>query len=173
MTTIDRGVSTNEFVTSPTLTADLQAVLVDLLELGNQAKQAHWNLVGAHFRSIHLELDEIVDMVREHADTIAERMRALEAVPDGRTRTVADTITLAAFPAGEISVDRAVAVLVVEVRPFLERLPRQRAVHLAGVDELIAERLGEQAADRGLADSGRAVHRDDQPLALHAGTART
>jgi starvation-inducible DNA-binding protein len=126
MTTIDRGVSTNEFVASPTLTADLQTVLVDLLELGNQAKQAHWNLVGAHFRSIHLELDEMVEMVREHADTIAERMRALDAVPDGRTRTVADTTALAAFPAGEISVDRAVAVTAERILTAVNVI---RAVH--------------------------------------------
>ncbi len=111
MTTINHAVSNTEFVASPVLTADLQAVLVDLLELQNQAKQAHWNLVGPHFRSMHLELDEIVDMARENADTIAERMRALEVVPDGRSRTVVDTTTLEAFPAGEISVDRAVAVI--------------------------------------------------------------
>lgn len=114
MTTIDhdvRAISDTGFVASPALTADLQAVLVDLLELQAQAKQAHWNLVGPHFRSIHLEFDEIVDMVRENTDSIAERMRALWAVPDGRTRTVAETTTLPAFPAGEIGVDRAVAVI--------------------------------------------------------------
>jgi starvation-inducible DNA-binding protein len=111
MTTIHHPVSDTEFVASPALAANLQAVLVDLLELQSQAKQAHWNLVGPHFRSIHLEFDEIVDIVRENADTIAERMRALEVVPDGRTRTVVDTTTLGAFPAGEISVDRAVAVI--------------------------------------------------------------
>ena len=77
MTTINHAFPNTEFVASPALTADLQAVLVDLLELQNQAKQAHWNLVGPHFRSIHLELDEVVDTAREHADTIAERMRCL------------------------------------------------------------------------------------------------
>lgn len=112
MTTINRkSVGNTEFVAPPALAADLQAVLVDLLELANQAKQAHWNLVGPHFRSIHSEFDEIVDLARENADTIAERMRALEAVPDGRTRTVAETTTLDAFPPAEIGVDHAVAVV--------------------------------------------------------------
>lgn len=103
--------STTQFVASEALAADLQAVLVELLELQAQAKQAHWTVVGPHFRSIHLQLDEIVDAVREHADTVAERMRALEAVPDGRTRTIANTTRLAAFPEGEVSVERAVAVI--------------------------------------------------------------
>ncbi|MCP9271854.1 Dps family protein [Mycolicibacterium arenosum] len=105
------GIATTEFVASPVLAADLQAVLVELLELQGQGKQAHWNLVGPHFRSVHLELDEIVDAVREHADTVAERMRALNAVPDGRTRTVANTTTLTSFPEGEVSVEKAVAVI--------------------------------------------------------------
>ena len=126
MTTINHPVTNAEFVASAALAADLQAVLVDQLELQNQAKQAHWNLVGPHFRSIHLEFDEVVDMVRENADTIAERMRALEVVPDGRTRTVVDTTTLEAFPAGEIGVDRAVAVIAERI---LSAVTVIRAVH--------------------------------------------
>lgn len=105
------GISTTEFVASPVLAGDLQTVLVELLELQNQGKQAHWNVVGPHFRAIHLELDEIVDAVREFSDTVAERMRALNAVPDGRTRTVANTTKLASFPEGEVSVEKAIAVI--------------------------------------------------------------
>lgn len=107
----NHALSTTEFVASEALAGDLQSVLVELLELQAQAKQAHWTVVGPHFRSIHLELDEIVDAVREHADTVAERMRALDAVPDGRTRTIANTTRLASFPEGEVSVERAVAVI--------------------------------------------------------------
>ena len=40
---------------------DLQKVLVDLIELHLQGKQAHWNLVGTKFRDLHLQLDELVD----------------------------------------------------------------------------------------------------------------
>jgi starvation-inducible DNA-binding protein len=111
MTSTYRDVRTTEFVASATLTSDLQAVLVGLLELQNQAKQAHWTLVGPQFRSTHLELDEVVDAVREYADSVAERMRALDAVPDGRTGTLAATTTLEEFPEGEVSVERAVAVI--------------------------------------------------------------
>jgi starvation-inducible DNA-binding protein len=82
------------------LVHNLQKVLVDLIELHLQGKQAHWNLVGTNFRDLHLQLDEIVDGAREAADTIAERMRALDAVPDGRTDTVAATTSVPAVPAG-------------------------------------------------------------------------
>ena len=89
------------FTASPELSARLQQVLVDLIALSLQGKQAHWTLVGRNFRDLHLQLDEIVDQAREYSDTIAERMRALGAVPDGRAGTVAQTTSLAVFPLGE------------------------------------------------------------------------
>src|SRR6516225_7101339 len=82
---------------------DLQKVLVDLIELHLQGKQAHWNVVGTNFRDLHLQLDELVDFAREGIDSIAERMRALDAVPDGRSDTVAVTTSLPRFPANEQS----------------------------------------------------------------------
>ena len=91
------------FQASPELSAALQRVLVDLIELHLQGKQAHWNVVGTNFRDLHLQLDEIVDFAREASDTIAERMRALDAVPDGRSDTVAASTSLPEFPAYEQS----------------------------------------------------------------------
>lgn len=100
---------------SPTLTANLQAVLADLIELHIQGKQAHWNIVGTNFRDLHLQLDEIIDAAREFADETAERMRALHALPDGRSSTVSRSTSLAEFPAGLINtkdaIERIVAAL--------------------------------------------------------------
>jgi starvation-inducible DNA-binding protein len=89
------------FQASAELSANLQRVLVDLIELHLQGKQAHWNVVGTNFRDLHLQLDELVDFAREASDTVAERMRALDAVPDGRSDTVAATTSLPEFPAYE------------------------------------------------------------------------
>lgn len=100
---------------SPTLTANLQAVLADLIELHIQGKQAHWNIVGTNFRDLHLQLDEIIDAARVFADETAERMRALHALPDGRSSTVSKSTSLAEFPAGLINtkdaIERIVAAL--------------------------------------------------------------
>jgi len=100
---------------SPTLTANLQAVLTDLIELHLQGKQAHWNIVGPNFRDLHLQLDVLIDLARNLSDDVAERMRALEAVPDGRSVTVQKETSLAAFPEGLISthdaIDRIVAAI--------------------------------------------------------------
>lgn len=67
----------------------LQGALIDLIDLSLLAKQAHWNLIGRNFRSIHLQLDEVVALARRHMDLMAERAIALGFNPDGRASTVA------------------------------------------------------------------------------------
>ncbi|GAA1439671.1 Dps family protein [Leifsonia poae] len=90
------------FVASAELTAAMQRVHVDLIELHLQGKQAHWNVVGKNFRDLHLQLDEIVESAREFSDVVAERLRALHATPDGRSATVAKTTSLPEYPNGEV-----------------------------------------------------------------------
>jgi starvation-inducible DNA-binding protein len=103
--------SVHVFQAPDSLVQNLQRVLVDLIELHLQAKQAHWNLVGTNFRDLHLHFDDIVDVAREAADTIAERIRALDAVPDGRTDTVAATTSVPAAPAGLVGTTETVDII--------------------------------------------------------------
>ncbi|MBA6438958.1 Dps family protein [Streptomyces sp. GMR22] len=110
------------FTASPQLAQALQQIVVDLVELHLQGKQAHWNVVGHNFRDLHLQLDQIVDDARESADTIAERMRALAAIPDGRSETVAATTTLPAFPPGEASVSTVVDLTTARLRATADTL---------------------------------------------------
>ena len=63
--------------------AELQDILVELIDLSLLGKQAHWNLYGPNFRSLHLQLDELVDEWREASDEVAERAVALGHSPDG------------------------------------------------------------------------------------------
>jgi starvation-inducible DNA-binding protein len=114
------------FEASPKLAGNLQRVLVDLIELHLQGKQAHWNVVGSNFRDLHLQLDELVDFARAASDTIAERLRALDAVPDGRSDTVAATTTLPQFPVYEVATTEAVDLVTARVYATVETM---RAVH--------------------------------------------
>lgn len=91
---------------------NLQRVLVDLINLHLVAKQAHWNVVGANFRDLHLNLDDVVDVAREGSDVVAERMRALHATPDGRPSVVAGQSSLPEFSDGEISTHDAIRAMV-------------------------------------------------------------
>lgn len=119
------------FVASKELSARLQAVLVDLLELSMQGKQAHWNVVGRNFRDTHRQLDEIIEAARGFSDTVAERMRALHAVPDGRSATVAATTTLPEYPQGEVDTTETVDLITVRLEATVRTM---REVH-DGVDE--------------------------------------
>jgi starvation-inducible DNA-binding protein len=115
-----------EFDVPPSLPQNLQTVLVDLIELHLQGKQAHWNLVGTNFRDLHLQLDEIVDTAREASDTVAERMRALNAVPDGRSDTVTASTTLPALSPAELSTTETVDLITVRIYAAVDTI---RGVH--------------------------------------------
>ena len=69
----------------------LQGALVDLIDLSLVAKQVHWNVIGPRFRTVHLQLDEVVGTARRASDTVAERAAAIGVTPDGRPLTVAKT----------------------------------------------------------------------------------
>jgi len=76
----------------------LQQNLVNLVDLALLLKQAHWNVIGPNFRSVHLQLDEIIESVRSASDEVAERMDTLGVAPDGRANTVAQQSILADYP---------------------------------------------------------------------------
>lgn len=119
------------FTASKELTDNLQKVLVDLIELAGQGKQAHWNVVGRNFRDTHRILDEIIEETREFSDTVAERMRALHGIPDGRSDTVAATTTLPEYPNGEVSTEDTVNLVTARLEAVVGTM---RDVHDA-VDE--------------------------------------
>lgn len=78
----------------------LQESLVDLIGLSLVAKQAHWNVVGRNFRSVHLHLDELVTLARTRVDEVAERASTLGRSPDGRPATVAEQTGTPDYPDG-------------------------------------------------------------------------
>ena len=114
------------FKASKELSDNLQAVLVDLIELAGQGKQAHWNIVGRNFRDLHRQLDEIIEFARDSGDEVAERMRALHAVPDGRSDTVAATTTLPEFPNGEVLTSDVIDMVTVRLEAVVHTM---REVH--------------------------------------------
>ncbi|MFF7277760.1 ferritin-like domain-containing protein [Streptomyces griseorubiginosus] len=100
----------------------LQSTLVDLVGLSLIGKQAHWNLVGPRFRSIHLQLDEVVTAAREFSDTVAERAAALGLPPDGRPETIASAFTLPGPKDGWVRDTEVVGVMVESLEAAITRL---------------------------------------------------
>ncbi|MFF1452698.1 Dps family protein [Streptomyces sp. NPDC058274] len=116
-----------------TVSEALQGALVDLVDLSLVAKQIHWNVVGPRFRSVHLQLDEVVDTARLHSDTVAERASALGVPPDGRAATVASGSGIGATPDGWIKDADAVGALVDALGAVIVRM-RERVVSTADPD---------------------------------------
>ncbi|MEU2739835.1 DNA starvation/stationary phase protection protein [Streptomyces sp. NPDC007095] len=105
-----------------TVSGALQGALVDLVDLSLVAKQVHWTVVGPRFRSIHLQLDEVVDTARLHSDTVAERASTLGVPPDGRAATVATTSGIGVTPEGWIKDTDAVGELVDALSAVISRM---------------------------------------------------
>jgi starvation-inducible DNA-binding protein len=80
----------------------LNARLADCKDLQTQVKQAHWNVKGPNFISLHLLFDKINDDVEEYVDEIAERAVQLGGVAEGTARMVAKRSSLAEYPASAV-----------------------------------------------------------------------
>ncbi|MET9495202.1 DNA starvation/stationary phase protection protein [Streptomyces sp. NPDC006552] len=105
-----------------TVSEALQGALVDLVDLSLVAKQVHWNVVGPRFRSVHLQLDEVVDTARQHSDTVAERASALGVPPDGRAGTVAASSGIGTVSEGWVKDSDAVGTLVEALGAVIGRM---------------------------------------------------
>jgi starvation-inducible DNA-binding protein len=100
----------------------LQSTLVDLVDLSLIAKQAHWNVVGANFRSAHLQLDELVDTARQYVDAVAERANAIGISPNGKAKTVVASSGVPEYPDNWQSVESTVAAIVDILGALIARL---------------------------------------------------
>ena len=111
----------------------LQAMLVELVDLSLLGKQLHWTVVGPLFRPLHQQLDELVDSWRELADTVAERAVALGFMPDGQSARVAAETPVQAVERGELQDHVVVRELSTRLADVAERA-RERMDRLGELD---------------------------------------
>jgi starvation-inducible DNA-binding protein len=117
----------------------LRARLADAVDLASQAKQAHWNVKGPSFIALHELFDQVATTVREHADTIAERITALGGTAEGTARVAAKQSTLKEYPLD-----------IVDGRAHVSALADALAAFGAKVRHNIEEAI--EAGDQGTAD---------------------
>src|SRR4051812_6022778 len=116
-------------ITSPLPDADkkttaggLQATLVDLVDLSLVGKQAHWNVVGRNFRSVHLQLDELVATARNYVDQVAERANAIGVSPNGKAKTVVASSSIPDYPEGWRSDEQTIDSIVEILAALIQKL---------------------------------------------------
>lgn len=120
---------------------ELTAVLHDLVALTLTGKQLHWMVTGPSAHSLHLQLDEVVDVCRTLSDTVAERAVTLGHEFDGQAGAVASGTEVPVVPPGSVAdhivvheITHRVAIVAERVRARLERVG---AVDLVSQDVLI------------------------------------
>ena len=111
----------------------LQAMLVELIDLSLVGKQLHWNVTGPLFRPLHEHLDELVDSWRELSDVVAERAVALGYAPDGQSGAVAGGTELKALERGALEDHVVVRELTERVNDVADRA-RERMDKLGEID---------------------------------------
>jgi starvation-inducible DNA-binding protein len=80
------------------LIALLNQHLADTFDLYGQAKEAHWNVVGPQFYSLHELFDDLADQLLAYVDLIAERATALGGTALGTVRMAAAASRLEEYP---------------------------------------------------------------------------
>lgn len=119
----------------------LQSTLVDLIDLSLVGKQAHWNVVGTNFRSVHLQLDELVSTARTYTDSVAERANAIGVSPNGKATTVSESSGIADYPDNwqdaKATVDAIVEILSELIGRLRERIDETDKADLVTQDLLI------------------------------------
>lgn len=117
----------------------MQSCLADLIDLALQGKQAHWNVVGPNFRSVHIQLDEIIEVIRAASDAIAERIVTLGHPADGRCSLVSEATRLSAYPAGLQTVPETVTLFADRLMTTIEGL--RQGLEVVGDLDPISEDL--------------------------------
>jgi len=112
---------------------ELQATLVELIDLSLIGKQLHWNIFGRPFKPLHEHLDELVDSWRELSDTVAERAVALGFAPDGQSAAVSGGSEIEPVDNSFLDTDTATRDLVQRLADVTERI-RSRMDRLGELD---------------------------------------
>lgn len=76
----------------------LNTSLASTADLYNQLKQAHWNVKGMNFISLHLLFDQIAEEVEGMVDVLAERVTALGGTALGTTQEIGANTELPVYP---------------------------------------------------------------------------
>lgn len=72
--------------------------LADVIDLQIQLKQAHWNVKGPNFISLHELFDRVSEGIEIYSDNIAERIVQLGGIAEGTIQVISKRSKLDAYP---------------------------------------------------------------------------
>jgi starvation-inducible DNA-binding protein len=113
--------------------AELQPQLTELIDLALQTKQAHWNVSGALYLSLHEQFDHQVEKYHGFSDRVAERILSLGYAADGRPQTIVRSSPLGIYPQGYVSDEQAIK-LEIDRLTKITKNTTQRIERLSKID---------------------------------------
>lgn len=125
----------------------LNQQLADTADLYSQTKQAHWNVKGPDFYSLHLLFDALAAKRLEESDEIAERVTAIGGYATGTVRMAAASSQIPELPTG---IDRGME--------YVQALVERYAAHANAVRDAIDK--ADSAGDVGTADLFTEISRE-------------
>ncbi len=120
--------------------------LANAFDLMSQTKQAHWNVKGEHFYTLHKLFDDSVEVLEQHVDELAERATSLGGRAMGTARMAAANSKIPEFPP------------VTAGMQCVEALVERWAIQAASVRKAIEE--SEKAGDMGTSDLFTSIVRE-------------
>jgi starvation-inducible DNA-binding protein len=106
----------------------LNACLADSIDLYNATRQAHWNVKGPKFHSLHELFEQFYNQLQTSSDDLAERVVQLGGTALGTTQVLAEKTRLPPYPtdlyAGED-----------HIKALAERYAQVGKALRAGIDE--------------------------------------
>lgn len=101
---------------------DLQDTLYELISQKFAVHQAHWNVRGPLFASLHELFENMYKELEKLIDEVAERKVIIGDSADGRPEAVAEHVNLGDFPTGLISDKEALEALTSRYLVFSDHL---------------------------------------------------
>lgn len=122
--------------------AALQNTLTELQALQLQTKQAHWNVSGTLWYTLHELLQDHYEGISKYADDVAERQLAVGASSDGRAITIVAASRLPEIPGGFLDDAQVISFLTYQYETVGQRI-YQRIGDVEKVDPTTANLLQE------------------------------
>ena len=122
--------------------AALQNTLTELQALQLQTKQAHWNVSGTLWYTLHELLQDHYEGISKYADEVAERNLSIGASSDGRAITIVAASRLPEIPGGYLDDAQVIQFFTYQYEVVGQRI-HQRVGDIEKVDPTSANLLQE------------------------------
>lgn len=100
----------------------LQQTLDELISQRHAVQQAHWNVQGPLFYTLHEMLEEFYETLNAQIDVVAERKVILGAPASGKVGSVAQSVDFQEFPEGFVDDRQVLEVLSARYKTMSDRL---------------------------------------------------